>query len=187
MLFCSSSVVLKLRKGLTTFLHPACRPPQKATGRPPTPKLLKSPGSEDPGNLRPVKTAAESPQEPRGLAEEQGEEKHTFSPPLPRPQPVGQNKPSGDAAAAAGPCPRHQGAAAASARRVKPELLSFSEHVVSPPPHKPSAGTTDPEEASRILAEKRRLAREQREREEEERRQQEEQARSADCQVCEHG
>lgn len=49
----------------------------------------------------------------------------------------------------------------------------------SPPASKPYAGTTDREEASRILAENRRLAREQREREEEERRQQEEQARSA--------
>lgn len=57
------------------------------------------------------------------------------------------------------------------------------ESVSSPPTHKPSAGTTDPEEASRILAEKRRLAREQREREEEERRQQEEQARYAGCAV----
>lgn len=59
-------------------------------------------------------------------------------------------------------------------------LLSYLvEGVSSPPTHKPSAGTTDPEEASRILAEKRRLAREQREREEEERRQQEEQGRYA--------
>uniref|UniRef100_A0AAY4CCU4 Ensconsin n=1 Tax=Denticeps clupeoides TaxID=299321 RepID=A0AAY4CCU4_9TELE len=40
--------------------------------------------------------------------------------------------------------------------------------------HTPSAGTTDPEEATRLLAEKRRQAREQREKEEEERRQQEE-------------
>lgn len=63
----------------------------------------------------------------------------------------------------------------------------FSESVCSPPAHKPSAGTTDPEEASRILAENRRLAREQREREEEERRQQEEQARYADCAACETG
>ncbi|XP_043086089.1 ensconsin isoform X4 [Puntigrus tetrazona] len=44
----------------------------------------------------------------------------------------------------------------------------------SPPTSRPSAGTTDPEEASRLLAEKRRQAREQREREEEEKRQQEE-------------
>uniref|UniRef100_A0A8C9DLB4 Microtubule associated protein 7 n=1 Tax=Prolemur simus TaxID=1328070 RepID=A0A8C9DLB4_PROSS len=39
---------------------------------------------------------------------------------------------------------------------------------------KTSAGTTDPEEATRVLAEKRRLAREQREKEERERREQEE-------------
>ncbi|RXM99450.1 Ensconsin [Acipenser ruthenus] len=39
---------------------------------------------------------------------------------------------------------------------------------------KPSAGTTDPEEATRLLAEKRRQAREQREKDEEERRQREE-------------
>ncbi|XP_067227384.1 ensconsin isoform X5 [Chanodichthys erythropterus] len=43
----------------------------------------------------------------------------------------------------------------------------------SSPTARPSAGTTDPEEASRLLAEKRRQAREQREREEEEKRQQE--------------
>ncbi|KFQ93642.1 Ensconsin, partial [Nipponia nippon] len=43
-----------------------------------------------------------------------------------------------------------------------------------PPPAKTSAGTTDPEEATRLLTEKRRLAREQREREEQERREREE-------------
>nr|XP_033811928.1 MAP7 domain-containing protein 1 isoform X4 [Geotrypetes seraphini] len=42
-------------------------------------------------------------------------------------------------------------------------------------PSKPMAGTTDPEEAARLLAEKRRQAREQREREEQEKREQEEQ------------
>ncbi|NXN09226.1 MAP7 protein, partial [Indicator maculatus] len=48
--------------------------------------------------------------------------------------------------------------------------------VLSPPPipTKASAGTTDPEEATRLLTEKRRLAREQREREEQERREREE-------------
>lgn len=50
--------------------------------------------------------------------------------------------------------------------------------VVSPVPSgKPMAGTTDPEEASRILAEKRRQAREQRQREELERREEEEKER----------
>ncbi|XP_072189798.1 ensconsin isoform X9 [Excalfactoria chinensis] len=48
--------------------------------------------------------------------------------------------------------------------------------ALSPPPApmKTSAGTTDPEEATRLLSEKRRLAREQREREEQERREREE-------------
>uniref|UniRef100_A0ABM5ET65 MAP7 domain-containing protein 1 isoform X3 n=1 Tax=Pogona vitticeps TaxID=103695 RepID=A0ABM5ET65_9SAUR len=51
--------------------------------------------------------------------------------------------------------------------------------VPAPPttPGKPMAGTTDREEAARLLTEKRRQAREQREREEQERREQEEQAR----------
>ncbi|KFO92836.1 Ensconsin, partial [Buceros rhinoceros silvestris] len=44
----------------------------------------------------------------------------------------------------------------------------------TPAPTKTSAGTTDPEEATRLLTEKRRLAREQREREEQERREREE-------------
>ncbi|XP_059510237.1 MAP7 domain-containing protein 1a isoform X2 [Stegostoma tigrinum] len=44
-------------------------------------------------------------------------------------------------------------------------------------PAKTIAGTTDPEEAMRVLAEKRRLAREQREREEQERKEQEEKMR----------
>lgn len=124
----------------------------------------------------------ESPQQTRSLAEEQDEEKHILSPPLPRPQPVGQNKPSNEPAA--GQCPPHHSAAITFAWQLKLELFSFSERVISPPPHKPSAGTTDPEEASRILAENRRLAREQREREEEERRQQEEQARSDGREAC---
>ncbi|XP_040280343.1 MAP7 domain-containing protein 1 isoform X6 [Bufo bufo] len=47
----------------------------------------------------------------------------------------------------------------------------------APSPSKPMAGTTDKEEAARLLAEKRRQAREQREREEQERREREEQQR----------
>ncbi|XP_055044260.2 ensconsin isoform X9 [Misgurnus anguillicaudatus] len=55
-----------------------------------------------------------------------------------------------------------------------PKTEPSAEGAGSPPSARPSAGTTDPEEASRLLAEKRRQAREQREREEEEKRQQEE-------------
>ncbi|KAM3933383.1 MAP7 domain-containing protein 1 isoform 2-T2 [Leptodactylus fuscus] len=47
----------------------------------------------------------------------------------------------------------------------------------APSPSKPMAGTTDKEEAARLLAEKRRQAREQREREEQEKREREEQQR----------
>ncbi|XP_078029886.1 uncharacterized protein map7b isoform X3 [Epinephelus lanceolatus] len=132
------------------------RPPQKSAGRPPTPKLLKSPGAEDPGNLRPFRVTPESPQPTRAPGEEE-EEEQVLSPPQPRPQPLGQNK---------------------SSSELTPPAAD-SESVSSPPAYKPSAGTTDPEEASRILAENRRLAREQREREEEERKQQEEQRRLA--------
>ncbi|KAF1376530.1 hypothetical protein PFLUV_G00212440 [Perca fluviatilis] len=130
------------------------RPPQKIGGRPPTPKLLKSPGTEDPGNLRPYRITPESPQSTR--AQEGEEEEQVLTPLQPRPQPLGQNKTSNEQTPAVA-----------------------SESVSSPPAHKPSAGTTDPEEASRILTENRRLAREQREREEEERKQQEEQRRLA--------
>ncbi|XP_070781777.1 ensconsin isoform X1 [Enoplosus armatus] len=134
------------------------RPPQKSAGRPPTPKLIKSPGAEDPGNLRPFRITPESPQPTRDQEEE--EEEQMLSPPQPRPQPLGQNKTSSEQTPPAPPS-------------------AASESISSPPTYKPSAGTTDREEAGRILAENRRLAREQREREEEERRQQEEQARLA--------
>ncbi|XP_056150149.1 ensconsin [Lampris incognitus] len=136
------------------------RPPQKVVGRPPTPKLLKSQGAEDPGNLRPVRVTPESRYHSPSPGAQGEEGEQVLSPPQPRPQPLGQNK--------------------TSAEQTSPATqLTASECVSSPPAHKPSAGTTDPEEASRILAEKRRQAREQREREEEERRLHEERERLA--------
>ncbi|KAM4529642.1 ensconsin isoform 5-T5 [Fundulus diaphanus] len=147
------------RKSSKATAPSAGRPPQKTTGRPPTPKLLKSPVSEDPGNLRPARVTPENSQPSTPVSaprEEEGEKEQILSPPQPRPQPLGQNKPSSE--------------------QVATPITGANE---SPPAQKPSAGTTDPEEASRILSEKRRLAREQREREEAERRQQEEQARLA--------
>lgn len=67
-----------------------------------------------------------------------------------------------------------------SAPSPEPAHLAPCATVASPVPSgKPMAGTTDPEEASRILAEKRRQAREQREREEVERREEEEKERFA--------
>ncbi|KAK7906839.1 hypothetical protein WMY93_015451 [Mugilogobius chulae] len=136
------------------------RPSQKSPGRPPTPKQLKSPAADDPGNMRPVKTTADRQPPPQPAApapvRTQEEEQEVLSPSQPRPQPLGQNKATSE-----------------------PAEPAQTESVGSPPPQKTMAGTTDPEEASRILSEKRRQAREQREREEEERRQQEEQARLA--------
>ncbi|XP_053193344.1 ensconsin isoform X2 [Scomber japonicus] len=130
------------------------RPPQK-TGRPPTPKQLKSPGAEDPGNIRPVRTTPDSSQSSTPTRSQGEDEEQVLSPLQPRPQPLGQNKASTE------------------------ETPAAASGVSSPSAHKTSAGTTDAEEATRILAENRRLAREQREREEEERKQQEEQARLA--------
>ncbi|OPJ73012.1 ensconsin isoform B [Patagioenas fasciata monilis] len=61
------------------------------------------------------------------------------------------------------------------AQAASPSLPPAPPAISSPPvPPKTSAGTTDPEEATRLLTEKRRLAREQREREEQERREREE-------------
>uniref|UniRef100_A0A8C7Z8R4 Ensconsin n=1 Tax=Oryzias sinensis TaxID=183150 RepID=A0A8C7Z8R4_9TELE len=137
----------------------AGRPPQKTPARPPTPKLLKSPRAEDPGNLRPVRITPDSSQPSTPTKTQNEEEEHFLSPPQPRPQPLGQNK--------------------TSSEQMQTTPTGAGESSGTPPSSKPSAGTTDPEEASRILAENRRLMREQREKEEEERRQQEEQARLA--------
>uniref|UniRef100_A0A3P9K2K6 Ensconsin-like n=1 Tax=Oryzias latipes TaxID=8090 RepID=A0A3P9K2K6_ORYLA len=137
----------------------AGRPPQKTPARPPTPKLLKSPRAEDPGNLRPVRITPDSSQPSTPTKTQNEEEEHFLSPPQPRPQPLGQNK--------------------TSSEQMQTTPTGAGESSGTPPSSKPSAGTTDPEEASRILAENRRIMREQREKEEEERRQQEEQARLA--------
>ncbi|TSR63296.1 MAP7 domain-containing protein 1 [Bagarius yarrelli] len=59
-----------------------------------------------------------------------------------------------------------------------PEPTPISPSDPAPPVTKPTAGTTDPEEATRALAEKRRQAREQREREEQERLEQEQRNRA---------
>ncbi|XP_062267127.1 ensconsin isoform X4 [Platichthys flesus] len=137
------------------------RPPQNPAGRPPTPKLLKSPGADDPGNLRPFiisHTRPHSPTPKRAQPQEE-EQEQVLSPPQPRPQPLGQNRSSNEQTPTTPTVP--------------------SESISSPPGQRLSAGTTDPEEASRILAENRRLARGQRERDEEMRKLQEEQARLA--------
>ncbi|XP_060947737.1 ensconsin isoform X2 [Limanda limanda] len=154
----SSSTGKKISK--TTAPSPG-RPPQNPAGRPPTPKLLKSPGTEDPGNIRPFIISHDRPHSstPKRAQPEEEEQEQVLSPPQRRPQPLGQNRTSNEQTPTA------------------PTVSS--ESISSPPGQRLSAGTTDPEEASRILAENRRLARGQRERDEEQRKLQEEQARLA--------
>ncbi|XP_047675576.1 MAP7 domain-containing protein 1b isoform X4 [Tachysurus fulvidraco] len=65
-----------------------------------------------------------------------------------------------------------------TARPQTPESTPTSPPDPTPPVTKSTAGTTDPEEATRVLAEKRRQAREQREREEQERLEQEQRNRA---------
>ncbi|XP_031692586.1 ensconsin [Oncorhynchus kisutch] len=129
---------------------PPSRPPQKLSPRPSTPKQLRSPSGEDLGNLRPSRTVPESLSliglQAGGPEGDQG----AVTPSQPRPQSLGQPK----------ACPSTD---------TKDTLSAVSESVGSSPAHKSTAGTTDPEEATRILAEKRRQAREQRERGEERR------------------
>ncbi|XP_042177256.1 ensconsin isoform X2 [Oncorhynchus tshawytscha] len=129
---------------------PPSRPPQKLSPRPSTPKQLRSPSGEDLGNLRPSRTVPESLSliglQAGGPEGDQG----AVTPSQPRPQSLGHPK----------ACPSTD---------TKDTLSAVSESVGSSPAHKSTAGTTDPEEATRVLAEKRRQAREQRERGEERR------------------
>ncbi|XP_033874653.3 ensconsin isoform X10 [Acipenser ruthenus] len=152
------------------------RVPHKTLPLPGTPKQLKSPSqsAEDllahshplsPGNMRPVRTKTNRVEEGEHLdmREESTEDKQPSSKPsdssdpsAPKPEPLKESVP-------VLPLPQPQTQAPAS---LPPQPAATTA--------KPSAGTTDPEEATRLLAEKRRQAREQREREEEERRQREE-------------
>lgn len=84
--------------------------------------------------------------------------------------PQAKEGPTGGTEIAAAPTPEPGPAPVTTLTPAAPSLAVAS-------PSKPIAGTTDREEAARLLAEKRRQAREQREREEEERREQEQQER----------
>ncbi|XP_050805530.1 ensconsin isoform X2 [Gopherus flavomarginatus] len=141
---------------------------------PGTPKQITSPpGSSkvpssqmrppSPGNIRPIKkelkpdSQKKGPEkEPEKAAEEQTEEGKAISA-------------SGGESAGEGFSVKLEPAQAAPALPPAPPATS-----PSPVSSKASAGTTDPEEATRLLTEKRRLAREQREREEQERKEREE-------------
>ncbi|KAM9256028.1 MAP7 domain-containing protein 1 [Cariama cristata] len=133
---------------------PKARPasPSPALGSPHKPPLPRSTHSSPKVRAR----AREERGEQEGQAkarERKEEERGPASPALPEPPKVPAEP------AAAPPAPAAPGP------------------VPATPPGRPPAGTTDREEAARLLAEKRRQAREQREREERERREQEERER----------
>uniref|UniRef100_A0A8D2B3B0 Ensconsin n=2 Tax=Sciurus vulgaris TaxID=55149 RepID=A0A8D2B3B0_SCIVU len=127
-----------------------------------------------PGNIRPVKREVrvepekkEPEKEPQSAApepslkvEETRAEEGT---------PV---EPEAEPATASDPTPAPAPAPALALATAPAPALSVTVTASASP--KTSAGTTDPEEATRLLAEKRRLAREQREKEERERREKEE-------------
>ncbi|XP_075604319.1 ensconsin isoform X8 [Balearica regulorum gibbericeps] len=143
---------------------------------PGTPKQINSPpGSSkvsssqarppSPGNIRPVKKEVKSESEKKKTekeAEKANEEKTEDS--------------KGTSAGAGESASREELTVQAELAQAASPSLPPALPALSPPPAptKTSAGTTDPEEAARLLTEKRRLAREQREREEQERREREE-------------
>ncbi|XP_060793604.1 ensconsin isoform X2 [Neoarius graeffei] len=130
---------------------PVPPPPSSMPLSPSNPSLL-------PGNLRPSRVTTERLRDEENLTEEEKAKREEAEGSREEDEEAGQEK-------------REQSESPAKAAA---EISTRVERVVSPPAVRPSAGTTDPEEASRLLAEKRRQAREQREREEEEKRQQEE-------------
>ncbi|XP_064025188.1 ensconsin isoform X3 [Pogoniulus pusillus] len=142
---------------------------------PGTPKQITSPpGSSkvsstqarppSPGNIRPVKKEVKPETEkkrPEKEAEKAGEERTEES--------KGTSASAGESTSEELTVQAELAQAASPSQPPAPPVLS-----PPPVPTKTSAGTMDPEEATRLLTEKRRLAREQREREEQERREREE-------------
>ncbi|NXM69289.1 MAP7 protein, partial [Serilophus lunatus] len=180
----SSSFSANFKGGHFTFNPKARSPAPSPVWRaskslpflPGTPKQITSPpGSSkissaqtrppSPGNIRPVKKDVKPEGEkkrPEKEAEKAEEEKTEES--------------KGTSAGAGESASQEQLAVQAELTQAASPSLPPAPPGLSPPPAPPktSAGTTDPEEATRLLAEKRRLAREQREREEQERREREE-------------
>ncbi|XP_035176365.1 ensconsin isoform X6 [Oxyura jamaicensis] len=142
---------------------------------PGTPKQVTSPGSSkvssaqarppSPGNIRPVKKEVKPESEKKRPEKE--DEKVTEE---------RTEESKGTSAGAEESANQEELAVQAEAGQAASPSLPPAPPALSPPPAptKTSAGTTDPEEATRLLSEKRRLAREQREREEQERREREE-------------
>ncbi|NXS54245.1 MAP7 protein, partial [Brachypteracias leptosomus] len=143
---------------------------------PGTPKQVTSPpGSSkvssaqtrppSPGNIRPVKKEIKPEGEKKRLEKEAGKANEERT-----------EEGKGTSAGAGESASQEELTVQAELAQAASPSVPPAPPALSPPPAppKPSAGTTDPEEATRLLTEKRRLAREQREREEQERREREE-------------
>ncbi|NWI39984.1 MAP7 protein, partial [Picathartes gymnocephalus] len=143
---------------------------------PGTPKQITSPpGSSkvssaqtrppSPGNIRPVKKETK-PEGEKKRTEKEAEKANEAR----------TEESKGTSAGAGEPASQEQLPVHAELTQAASPSLPPAPPALSPAPAPPktSAGTTDPEEATRLLTEKRRLAREQREREEQERREREE-------------
>ncbi|XP_027546153.1 ensconsin isoform X12 [Neopelma chrysocephalum] len=142
---------------------------------PGTPKQITSPpGSSkissaqtrppSPGNIRPLKKEVKPEGEKKRPEKEAGKANEERT-----------EESKGTSAGAGESSSQEQLTVQAEPTQASPSLPPAPPALAPPPaPPKTSAGTTDPEEATRLLTEKRRLAREQREREEQERREREE-------------
>ncbi|XP_064196704.1 ensconsin isoform X11 [Anguilla rostrata] len=160
------------------------RATHKGAPRPATPKQVRSPptGEEtpspgrplSPGNVRPVRAEPQSPQKEEEPEKKEEEEEELQKEAEIRTQ--GKMNPNAESASPSKEPPSADSAPPSTPPSAPPSTPPSAPPSLATPPSggRPSAGTTDPEEATRLLAEKRRQAREQREREEEEKRQREE-------------
>ncbi|XP_035278079.1 ensconsin isoform X9 [Anguilla anguilla] len=170
------------QRNRTTLPSPV-RATHKGAPRPPTPKQVRSPptGEEtptpgrplSPGNVRPVRAEPQSPQKEEEPEKEEEEEELQKEAEIRTP---GKMNPNAESASPSKEPPSADPAPPSTPPSAPPSTPPSAPPSLATPPSggRPSAGTTDPEEATRLLAEKRRQAREQREREEEEKRQREE-------------
>nr|XP_031320608.1 MAP7 domain-containing protein 1 isoform X10 [Camelus dromedarius] len=160
----------------TSWHRPAspCLSPGPGHALPPKPPSPRGTTASPKGRVRRKDEAKESPNvagpedknQSKGKASDEKEPAAPASPapsPVPSPTPAQPQKEQPTAEIPAG---------GNGERRPKDTAVLTSPPAPAPPvtPSKPMAGTTDREEATRLLAEKRRQAREQREREEQERR-----------------
>ncbi|XP_034029976.1 MAP7 domain-containing protein 1a isoform X2 [Thalassophryne amazonica] len=179
--------VLKKRQSLPAMKpRPDASPSSLSRQRPSSPATLKGrTASPSPAASPKLPTTRGSPSTPKNRpqrAQTPARIDHRTSSPValqrmkdPRRSATPENK-----RASSGPTLSTQITTAAVTSSPEPVQPAPPVPAVSPAPSpsaKPMAGTTDPEEAARILAERRRQAREQREREEQERREQEEKER----------